>query len=74
MGSWKCNKAYGEFLRYAGNSILVESEMMQSFFDAVNAVLKMPLVAGKNFVISGGWEIGMDINTGTIYHALMLGR
>jgi len=65
-------KHMGEFINSAKGSVLVESEMMQSFKSAVDQVLTKPLQPGKNFFDNiGGWEIGINGETGVIYHALM---
>lgn len=62
----------GEYINSANGSILVENEIMQSFKTAVNKVLSKPLNPGKNFFSNvGGWEIGINADTGVIYHALM---
>lgn len=65
-------KHMGEYINSTKGSVLVESEMMQSFNAAVDQVLAQPLQPGKNFFSNiGGWEIGINGETGVIYHALM---
>lgn len=53
--------------------LLVEREIMNSFLNAARLALQEPLIEGRNFLIVGGWEIGIDTTTSVIYHARMLG-
>ncbi|MHC1748068.1 MAG: RHS repeat-associated core domain-containing protein [Cellulosilyticaceae bacterium] len=65
-------KHMGQYINSAKGSVLVENEMMQSFKSAVDQALTKPLQPGKNFFDNiGGWEIGINGETGVIYHALM---
>ncbi len=64
-------KHMGEYVNAAKGSILVENELMESFKTTVNDVLAKQLQSGKNFFTKiNGWEIGIDSDTGVIYHAL----
>lgn len=68
-------KHIGEFVtcaNEAGTGLLVEREMMNSFLNAVKLALQQDLLAGRNFLIVGGWEIGINTTTGVIFHARML--
>lgn len=53
--------------------LLVERELMNSFLNAARLALQEPLIEGRNFLIVGGWELGIDTTTSVIYHARMLG-
>lgn len=66
-------KHMGEFVNSAKGSILVENELMASFQNSVKQIL--PNVnSGKNFFNNiNGWEIGINGDTGVIYHALYRG-
>ena len=65
-------KHMGEFVNSANGLILVENELMISFQEAVNNIL--PYVKpGRNFFFENGWEIGINGDTGVIYHALYRG-
>jgi RHS repeat-associated protein len=66
-------KHMGEFVNSAKGSILVENELMGSFQSSVKQIL--PNVnSGKNFFSNiNGWEIGINGDTGVIYHALYRG-
>ena len=62
-------KHMGEFVKSAKSSIMVENELLLSFQDSLTKVLpKVQL--GRNFFNIGGWEIGINGDTGVIYHAL----
>ena len=63
-------KHMGEYINSAKGSVLVENELMASFKNAVNQVLPK-VKSGKNFFQNiNGWEIGINGDTGVIYHAL----
>ena len=65
-------KHIGEYINFAQGSVLVENEIMRSFQLAVSQVLTGQLQTGKNFFDNiGGWEIGINSDTGVIYHARM---
>lgn len=65
-------KHTGKYINSAKRSVLVESEIMQSFNAAVDQVLAQSIHSGKNFFSNiGGWEIGINGETGVIYYALM---
>ena len=36
MGSWKCNKVNGDYVKSAEGSIIVENELMISFQESVS--------------------------------------
>lgn len=58
-----------EFIKSAKDSIITENELMLSFQDSVSSIL--PKVKhGRNFFNVNGWEIGINGDTGVIYHAL----
>ena len=62
-------KHMGEYVNSANGSLLVENELMISFQDTVSQILpKVQL--GRNFFYINGWEIGINGDTGVIYHAL----
>lgn len=66
-------KHMGEYIKGSGGSILVENELMNSFKTAINHVLPQ-IRSGKNFFSNiNGWEIGINGDTGVIYHALYKG-
>ena len=62
-------KHMGEFVNSANGSIIVENELMLSFQDSVSQILPS-VQSGKNFFKVNGWEIGINGDTGVIYHAL----
>lgn len=63
------SKHMGEFIKSAKGSIITENELMLSFQDSVSSIL--PKVKhGRNFFNVNGWEIGINGDTGVIYHAL----
>ncbi|MBC1488997.1 hypothetical protein HCJ52_09155 [Listeria sp. FSL L7-1485] len=71
-GIWvhgNATKHMGEFVTAAKGSIIVENELMLSFQDAVSSIIPN-VKPGKNFFKVEGWEIGINGNTGVIYHAL----
>ena len=53
----------------ANGSVLVERELMASFQDTVSEILPQ-VQSGRNFFTLNGWEIGINGDTGVIYHAL----
>ncbi|HAK1242074.1 TPA: hypothetical protein H1547_002856 [Listeria monocytogenes] len=58
-----------EFIKSAKGSIITENELMLSFQESVSSILpKVNL--GRNFFNVNGWEIGINGDTGVIYHAL----
>lgn len=67
----------GEYISRFGSqsdSIGIRSQaMLESYSSALNSamneVASMP--AGRHFGTYGGWELGIDTETGVIYHALM---
>ena len=63
-------KHMGEFVNSANGSIMVENELMNSFQDSVAEILPK-VESGRNFFDNiNGWEIGINGDTGVIYHAL----
>ena len=62
-------KHIGEFVNSANNSVLVERELMESFQNTVSEILPN-VQPGRNFFNLNGWEIGINGDTGVIYHAL----
>jgi hypothetical protein len=62
-------KHMGEFVNSAKNSILAERELMISFQNTVSEILPK-VQPGRNFFNLNGWEIGINGDTGAIYHAL----
>ena len=62
-------KHMGEYVNSANGSLLVENELMISFQDAVSQILPK-VQSGRNFFYINGWEIGINGDTGVIYHAL----
>lgn len=71
-GIWvhgNATKHMGEFVTAAKGSIIVENELMLSFQDAVSSIIPN-VKPGKNFFKVENWEIGINGNTGVIYHAL----
>jgi hypothetical protein len=62
-------KHMGEFVKSAKGSIMVENELLLSFQDSLTKVLPK-VQPGRNFFNIGGWEIGINGDTGVIYHAL----
>ncbi|WPP42614.1 RHS repeat-associated core domain-containing protein [Paenibacillus hunanensis] len=67
-------KHIGEFINSAnkkGGGALSENEIMKSFMNAANLASKETLQKGDNRLFVGGWEIGINGETGVIYHALM---
>lgn len=68
-------KHIGQYINSAitktGHSAMVENEIMNSFKTAVQQVIPK-VQSGKNFFHNiNGWEIGINGDTGVIYHALM---
>lgn len=59
----------GEFINSANSSIIVENELMLSFQEAVNSIIPQ-IQHGRNLFNINGWEIGINGDTGVIYHAL----
>ena len=59
----------GEFVNAANNSVLVEQELLLSFQITVSEILPK-VQSGRNFLTFNGWEIGINGDTGVIYHAL----
>lgn len=59
----------GEFVNSANGSIIVENELMLSFQESVNQIIPQ-IQPGRNFFTINGWEIGINGDTGVIYHAL----
>uniref|UniRef100_A0A4Y8PXR6 Hint domain-containing protein n=1 Tax=Paenibacillus athensensis TaxID=1967502 RepID=A0A4Y8PXR6_9BACL len=67
-------KHMGEFVtsaNKAGGGLLSENEIMESFMNAAKLAAKQELKHGDNRLFVGGWEIGINGETGVIYHALM---
>ena len=62
-------KHMGEYVNSANGSLWVENELMMSFQDAVSQILPN-VQSGRNFFYINGWEIGINGDTGVIYHAL----
>lgn len=62
-------KHMGESVNSAKGSIMVENELMMSFQESVSQILPK-VQSGRNFFNINGWEIGINGNTGVIYHAL----
>ncbi|EPO9374875.1 hypothetical protein ACUILA_001550 [Listeria monocytogenes] len=63
------SKHMEEFIKSAKGSIITENELMLSFQESVSSILpKVNL--GRNFFNVNGWEIGINGDTGVIYHAL----
>lgn len=63
-------KHMGEYVNAANGSIMIENELMMSFRDSVEQILS-EIQPGKNFFPNvNGWEIGINGDTGVIYHAL----
>ena len=63
----------GEFVNSAKGSVLVENELMASFNNTVSEILPK-VKSGTNSFNQNGWEIGINGDTGVIYHALYTGR
>lgn len=59
----------GKFVKSAKSSIIVENELMLSFQDSLTQVLPR-IQPGRNFFNINGWEIGINGDTGVVYHAL----
>ena len=62
-------KHMGEFVNSANGSVIVENELMTSFLDALSEILPQ-VQPGRNFFNINGWEIGINGDTGVVYHAL----
>ncbi len=62
-------KHMGEYVNSANGLLLVENELMISFQDTVSQILPK-VQSGRNFFYINGWEIGINGDTGVIYHAL----
>lgn len=63
-------KHMGEFVNSAKGSIITENELMISFQDSVKQIISQ-VQPGRNFFENvNGWEIGINGDTGVIYHAL----
>ena len=62
-------KHMGEFVNSAKGSIIGENELMLSFQETVSQILPK-VKSGRNFFKINGWEIGINGDTGVIYHAL----
>ena len=62
-------KHMGQFVNSSKSSILVENELMTSFQNTVSEILPK-VKSGRNFFNLNGWEIGINGDTGVIYHAL----
>ena len=62
-------KHMGEYINSANGSVIVENELMISFQDSVSQILPN-VQPGRNFFHINGWEIGINGDTGVIYHAL----
>ena len=62
-------KHMGEFINSSKKSIITENELMLSFQDSVSLILPK-VKPGRNFFNINGWEIGINGDTGVIYHAL----
>jgi len=66
-------KHMGEFINSANGSALVESELVLSFQETVNQIIPK-VKPGRNFFQNvNGWEIGINGDTGVIYHAVYRG-
>ncbi|QOR35930.1 RHS repeat-associated core domain-containing protein [Clostridium sp. 'deep sea'] len=67
-------KHMGEFINSAnkaGGGLLSENQIMESFMNAAKLASEQMLKHGDNRLFVGGWEIGINGETGVIYHALM---
>lgn len=63
-------KHMGEYVKSTKGAIIVENELMMSFQEAVSQILS-EVQPGRNFFDNiNGWEIGINGDTGVIYHAL----
>ena len=62
-------KHMGEFINSAKGTIIGENELMLSFQETVSQILP-EVQSGRNFFNINGWEIGINGDTGVIYHAL----
>jgi len=62
-------KHMGEYVNSANGSLLVENELMISFQESVSQILPK-VQSGRNMFYINGWEIGINGDTGVIYHAL----
>lgn len=64
----------GEYMRYVAGKTshtgFIEYELINSFKTAVKEALPK-VKSGKNRLLVNGWELGIDGDTGVIYHALM---
>lgn len=58
-----------EFVNSANGSILVERELMASLQSTVSEILPQ-VQPGRNFFELKGWQIGINGDSGVIYHAL----
>lgn len=63
-------KHMGEFVQSANGSIIVENELMISFQEAV-AQIPSEIQSGRHYFNINGWEIGINGETGVIFHALL---
>ncbi len=63
------SKHMGEFINSAKGSIITENELMLSFQNSLTSILSK-VNPGRNFFNINGWEIGINGDTGGIYHDL----
>ena len=61
-------KHMGEYVDAAKGSIMVENELMISFQESISQIL-FKVQPGRNFFNINGCEIGINGDTGVIYHA-----
>lgn len=62
-----------EFIDSAKGSLLVENELMSSFKDTVAEILP-EVQPGRNSFVKNGWDIGINGDTGVIFHAVLKNR
>lgn len=57
----------------SGSAAIRSQSMLRSFSQAVNEAMKTwgSEAPGRHFGTFGGWELGINTETGVIYHALM---
>lgn len=73
-GGGNGTKHISEFINSAdkaGGGLLSENEIMESFMVAARQASEQTLNLGDNSLLVAGWEIGINGETGVIYHALM---
>ena len=62
-------KHMGEFVHFSKDSIIAENELMLGFQETLQIIVPK-LKRGRNFFYVNGWEIGINGDTGVVYHAL----